>query len=134
MNNQTCHICQKTIGNAYSLKLVKEGEQFHTCSYDCNMRMNDEFGEGFWKFVINKSDFINPCTTNSSNTNPFIVNDNVYTSKFDYDQYDFENMDPKLIMDSERYESLYKIYLENKRIDEILDVSESSSADYSDDY
>jgi len=99
------------------------------------MRMNDEFGEDFWHFVINKSDFIKPYAANASaNACPFIVNDNVYTSKFDYDHYDFENMDPKLIMDSERYESLYKIYLENKRIDEILDVSDSSSADYSDDY
>ena len=125
-----CHVCQKNIGNTYSLKLVKAGDHY-TCSYDCNMRMHDKFGEDFWHFVINKSDFINPINNTS---NPFIVNDNIYTSKFDYDKYDFENMDPKLIMDSERYESLYKIYLENKRIDEILDVSENSSSDYSDDY
>ena len=41
----------------------------------------------------------------------------------------------ELLMDGERYERMYKIYLENKKIDEILDASESdSNSDYSDDY
>ena len=127
----SCVICDKCLGNTYSLKLKKEGKYFHTCSYTCNMKMAENFDEDFWKHVINKSDFINL----KSNGNPFKENDTEKTTNT-ISVIDFENMDENsdLMLDRERYERLYKIYLENKMIDEILDGNSETSSNYSDDY
>ena len=125
-----CVICKKCLGTTYSLKLKKENEYFHTCSYNCNMKMEDNFDKDFWTHVINKSDFINPNTKE----NPFkeIIKENSEIIPV----INFENMDENsdLMLDGERYERLYKIYLENKRIDEILDEISDTSSNYSDDY
>ena len=129
-----CFICNNCLGNTYSLKLKdskKDNNYIHTCSYECNMKMSEEYEGDFWKGVQNKSDFINPFNTG----NPFIYKEKVIKDNYEY--YDFENMDEnsELMMDGERYERMYKIYLENKKIDEILDASDSDSySDYSDDY
>ena len=46
--------------------------------------------------------------------------------------YDFENIDDnEIIMDGEKYERQYKIYLENKAIDEIFDNNSDVSSEYS---
>ena len=127
-----CFICNNILENTYSLKAKHEGNIVYTCSYKCNMKMCEEIGEDFWKNVKNKGDFINPICVG----NPFIYKENVNNNN-NYEYYDFENMDEnsELLMDGERYERMYKIYLENKKIDEILDASESdSNSDYSDDY
>lgn len=127
-----CFICNNFLGNTYSVKAQNEGKIVYTCSYKCNMEMSEEIGEDFWKNVKNKGDFINPLNSG----NPFIYTEKVNNNN-NYEFYDFENMDENsdLLMDGERYERLYKIYLENKNIDEILDASESdSNSDYSDDY
>ena len=128
-----CFICNNSLVNTYSLKVKNEDNIVYTCSYNCNMKMNEEIGEDFWKNVKNKGDFINPICVG----NPFIYKENVNNNNNNYEYYDFENMDEnsELLMDGERYERMYKIYLENKKIDEILDASESdSNSDYSDDY
>lgn len=127
-----CFICNNSLVNTYSLKVKKEDNIVYTCSYNCNMKMNEEMGEDFWNNVKNKCDFINPIYSG----NPFIYKEKVNNNN-NYEYYDFENMDEnsELLMDGERYERMYKIYLENKKIDEILDASESdSNSDYSDDY
>ena len=126
-----CFICNNLLGNTYSLKVKNENKIVHTCSYECNMKMSEEYDGDFWKNVMNKGDFINP----NNSGNPFIYKEKVIKNNYEY--YDFENMDENsdLMMDGERYERLYKIYLENKHIDEILDASDSdSNSDYSDDY
>ena len=126
----SCVICGKCTEGKYSLKLKKEENYFHSCSYNCNMKMKENFDDDFWKYVVNKSDFINP----SYNDNPFkkIVKEiNNIISVFDFENID-ENSD--IMLDGERYERLYKIYLENKRIDEILDENSETSSNYSDDY
>ena len=132
-----CFICNNFLGNTYSLKVNKsnkgnkDDEYVHTCSYKCNMEMTEKYEGDFWKDVKNKSDFINPFNSG----NPFIHKEKVIKNNYEF--YDFENMDENsdLMMDGERYERLYKIYLENKHIDEILDASDSdSNSDYSDDY
>ena len=126
-----CFICNNSLEKTYSLKAKHEDNIVYTCSYKCNMKMCEEIGEEFWKNVKNKGDFINPICVG----NPFIYKEKVKGNNYEY--YDFENMDEnsELLMDGERYERMYKIYLENKKIDEILDASESDScSDYSDDY
>ena len=126
-----CFICNNSLENTYSLKAKHDKNIVYTCSYKCNMKMSEEIGDDFWKNVKNKGDFINPICVG----NPFIYREKVKENNYEY--YDFENMDEnsELFMDGERYERMYKIYLENKKIDEILDASESDScSDYSDDY
>ena len=126
----SCVICEKCLGKTFSLRLKKDNEYFHTCSYACNMKMEKEFDKEFWTYVINKSDFVNPLVKG----NPFkeIIKENSeIISSIDFENID-ENSD--LMMDRERYERLYKIYLENKRIDEILDEKSETSSNYSDDY
>ena len=127
----SCVICEKCLGKTYSLKLKKDNEYFHTCSYSCNMKMKYNFDKDFWKYVINKSDFINL----KSKDNPFKENNKEKLNN-NISVIDFENMDENsdLMLDGERYERLYKIYLENKRIDEILDENSETSSNYSDDY
>lgn len=120
-----CVICKKPLGNTYSLKLNKEDKPFYTCSYDCNCKMKTDFDEDYWKYVVNKTDFINPCIGGKNKDN--------YEN---FKEIDFENLDENsdLLMDGERYNRLYKIYLENKRIDEIMDDISDTSSNYSDDY
>ena len=54
----TCFVCEKNLGNTYSLRLKKEGNYFHTCSYNCNCKMEDKMGDDYWLYVVNKTDFI----------------------------------------------------------------------------
>ena len=53
-----------------------------------------------------------------------------------YEEFTFTEHETDIILDPERYESQYEIYLENKRIDEILDDYSDKSSNYSeeDDY
>ena len=125
-----CFVCEKSIGNTYSLRLKKEDNYFHSCSYDCNTKMEEKFGDNFWEHTINKSDFIIP---SGEFKNPFV---NISKAKeIDrnlFGTYDFENMDEnEIIMDSEKYERQYKIYLENKAIDEIFENNSDTSSEYS---
>ena len=39
MNFNTCCVCEKNLGNTYSLKIVKEYKTSHTCSYNCNQKV-----------------------------------------------------------------------------------------------
>ena len=125
-----CFICEKCLKNTYSLKIKKDGHYFHTCSYNCNLEMNEKFGSDFWENTINKTDYIIPGVEPK---NPFV---NIHKEK-DFDRnlfgtYDFENMDEnEIIMDGEKYERQYKIYLENKAIDEIFDNNSDVSSEYS---
>ena len=127
----TCVICKKCLGKTYSLKLKKDDDYFHTCSYACNMKIEEMFDKDFWKYVTNKSDFINP----KMKGNPF-KDINTEKSNNIIELIDFENLDEnsEIMMDGERYERLYNIYLENKMIDEILDETSETSSNYSDDY
>ena len=120
-----CFVCENCLGNTFSLCLKKDNKKYYTCSYDCNMEMKEEFGEDYWDYVINKTDFITPLS--SPFINPFIIkeNQNINKSIFDSHLYDFT--DDEQFIDIERYESQYEIYLENKRIDEIFDESDNSS-------
>ena len=116
------------MGNTYSIKFKKDNKYYYTCTYECNLKMADKFGKDFWENVINKTDFITPYSKIPF-SNPFIKNKNtnkkVDKELFDTNLYDFDNEDQ--IVDIERYESQYKIYMENKKIDEIFDKSDNSS-------
>jgi hypothetical protein len=126
----SCVICENCLGKTFSLILKKDNEYFHTCSYTCNMKMAENFDKDFWTYVINKSDFINPLVKGNPFKEIIKKNSEIIPS------IDFENMDENsdLMLDGERYERLYKIYLENKRVDEILDEKSETSSNYSDDY
>ena len=55
----------------------------------------------------------------------------------DIDIYDFRNKDydNDMVLDGDRYDRMYEIYLENKRIDEIMEEgSNDDISDISDDY
>lgn len=124
-----CFVCEKSLGNTYSLKLKKDGNCFHTCSYNCNMMMHEKFGSDFWEHTVNKTDFISP---GFDKNNPFvIVSKEKNNDKNIFRLYDFENIDENEIMDGERYERQYKIYLENKAIDEIFENVSDVSSEYS---
>ena len=120
-----CFVCENCLGNTFSLFLKKDNKKYHTCSYDCNMEMKDEFGEDYWDYVINKTDFITPLSCPF--INPFIIKENQKMNKsiFDSNLYDFT--EDEQFINPERYESQYEIYLENKRIDQIFDESDNSS-------
>tara|TARA_Y100000389_G_scaffold84800_1_gene81524 strand:- start:1628 stop:1912 length:285 start_codon:yes stop_codon:yes gene_type:complete len=94
------------------------------------MKMAENFDKDFWTYVINKSDFVNPLVKGNPFKEIIKKNSEIIPS------IDFENMDENsdLMLDGERYERLYKIYLENKRVDEILDEKSETSSNYSDDY
>ena len=51
---------------------------FHTCSYNCNCKVEEKLGEDYWFYVTNKTDFIKP---------------NVIEKVEDIDIYDFRNKD-----------------------------------------
>ena len=57
-----CFVCEKNLGKTYSIKIKKDNNYFHTCSYECNTKMKNKFGEDFWEHTINKTDFIVPVT------------------------------------------------------------------------
>lgn len=117
-----CIVCEKNLGNTYSLRIKKEGNYFHTCSYNCNCNVEEKMGNDYWMYVVNKTDFIKP------NIKEVIKEVDVY-------DFDNENFDMDNIMDADRYDRMYEIYLENKRIDTIMDDSVSdTSSNYSDDY
>ena len=121
MNINTCCVCEKRMRDTYSLKIVKESKPFYTCSYNCNQNVCRIVGEDYWDYVKNKSDFIKPV---------------VDKPKMNYEEFTFTEHETDIILDPERYESQYEIYLENKRIDEILDDYSDKSSNYSeeDDY
>ena len=125
-----CFVCGNCHGNTYSLKIKKDDKYFHTCSYNCNTKMEEKFGEDFWDHTINKTDFIIPGVEAK---NPFVnIHKEKEINKNLFGTYDFDNMDEnEIIMDGEKYERQYKIYLENKAIDEIFDNVSDSSSDYS---
>ena len=117
-----CIICEKNLGNTYSLKIKKDNTYFHTCSYNCNCKVEEKLGDDYWFYVTNKTDFIKP---------------NVIEKVEDIDIYDFRNKDydNDMILDGDRYDRMYEIYLENKRIDEIMEEgSNDDMSDISDDY
>ena len=130
-----CFICENCLGNTFSLYINKDDKKYHTCSYNCNLKVEEKLGEDYWEFVVNKSDFINPFNKNPF-SNPFIIDFNVKKddkSIFDTNLFDFN--DDEQFIDPERYESQYEIYLENKRIDEIFNESDNSSnISYDSDY
>ena len=64
-----CFVCGKCLGNTYSLKIKKDDNYVHTCSYICNTKMEEKFGEDFWEYTINKTDFIVPGVESK---NPFV--------------------------------------------------------------
>ena len=119
MNFNTCCVCEKNLGNTYSLKIIKESKTSHTCSYNCNQRVCEIIGEDYWKYVMNKTDFIHP-----------VMNVN---KKELYKEYTFSEHETDIILDPARYENQYEIYLENKRIDEIMDNYSDKSSNYSED-
>ena len=125
-----CFVCENCIKNTYSLKIKKDDIYFHTCSYNCNTKMEEKFGEDFWEHTVNKTDFIIPGVESK---NPFVnIHKEKKINKNLFGTYDFDNMDEnEIIMDGEKYERQYKIYLENKAIDEIFDNVSDSSSDYS---
>ena len=53
-----CIICEKNLGNTYSLKIKKDNTYFHTCSYNCNCKVEEKLGDDYWFYVTNKTDFI----------------------------------------------------------------------------
>ena len=125
-----CFVCEKCLGNSYSLKIKKDNNYFHTCSYSCNLEMKEKFGEDFWEHTLNKTDFIVP---GSKNKNPFVnISKEKEIDRNLFGTYDFENMDENdIIMDGDKYERQYKLYLENKAIDEIFENSSDVSSEYS---
>ena len=117
-----CIICEKNLGNTYSIRIKKEGNYFHTCSHNCNCKMEDKMGDDYWLYVVNKTDFIKP------NIKENIIDENIY-------DFENENINYDEILDGDRYDRMYEIYIENKRIDDILDNMSDNSSDYSaDDY
>ena len=120
-----CFVCENCLGNTFSLCLKKDGKKYHTCSYDCNIEMKDEFGEDYWEYVINKTDFITPLS--GPFTNPFIIKENQKINKSIFDSNLYNFTEDEQFINPERYESQYEIYLENKRIDQIFDESDNSS-------
>ena len=122
MNNNTCCVCQKMMGNTYSLCIIKDDEKIHTCSYDCNLNVSNVVGEDYWDYVMNKTDFIQP----------FVKP----VKKIIKQEFNFTEHENDVILDRESYENQYEIYLENKRIDEIMDNYSEKSSNYSeeDDY
>ena len=68
---------------------------------------------------MNKSDFIMP-TMN-------------YKKKKISKEFNFDEHETEIIQDPERYNNQYEIYLENKRIDEIMDDYSDKSSSYSED-
>ena len=126
-----CFVCKNNLGNTYSLRLKKDNNYFHTCSYNCNMKMKDTFDKDYWDFVVNKSDFINPNVSSFKNS---LINyekvDEIKENPFNV--YDFENIDENtIIYDYERFERQYKLYIENKEIDELFEGSSDNSSEYS---
>tara|TARA_B100001057_G_C22255273_1_gene721101 strand:- start:298 stop:588 length:291 start_codon:yes stop_codon:yes gene_type:complete len=92
--------------------------------------MKEKFGEDFWEHTLNKTDFIVP---GSKNKNPFVnISKEKEIDRNLFGTYDFENMDEnEIIMDSDKYERQYKLYLENKAIDEIFENGSDISSEYS---
>jgi hypothetical protein len=133
-----CFICEKSLKKpyaekSYSVKLKKEGCVSYSCSYNCNKKLHEKYGNDFWEYVINKGDFVNPFK--NENNNPFIniekeVDVDYFKNIYDFNNEKCENND--IILNMDRYNAQYDIYLENKRIDEILDYS-SSDYDSGDD-
>ena len=78
-------------------------------------------GDDYWLYVVNKTDFIKP------NIKENIIDENIY-------DFENENINFDKILDGDRYDRMYEIYIENKRIDAILDDMSDNSSDYSDDY
>ena len=125
-----CFVCGKCLGNTYSLKIKKDDNYVHTCSYICNTKMEEKFGEDFWEYTINKTDFIVP-GVESKNSFVNISKEKVIDRNL-FGTYDFENIDEnEIIMDGEKYERQYRLYLENKVLDEIFDNSSDASSEYS---
>jgi len=125
-----CFVCEKCLGNTYSLKIKKGDNYFHTCSYGCNLKMEEKYGEDFWEHTLNKTDFIVP---GSKNKNPFVnISKEKEIDRNLFGTYDFENMDEnEIIMDGDKYERQYRLYLENKAIDEIFENGSDVSSEYS---
>ena len=125
-----CFVCEKCLGNTYSLKIKKDDNYFHTCSYGCNLKMEEKYGEDFWEHTLNKTDFIVP---GSKNKNPFVnISKEKEIDRNLFGTYDFENMDEnEIIMDGDKYERQYRLYLENKAIDEIFENGSDVSSEYS---
>ena len=119
MNINTCCVCDNKMSNTYSLKINKDDNTYHTCGYNCNQNVCKIIGEDYWKYVVNKSDFIIPSMN--------------YKKKEFSKEFNFDEHETEIIQDPERYNNQYEIYLENKRIDEIMDNYSDKSSSYSED-
>ena len=118
MDNKQCCVCEKNLGNTYSLRILQDNQLSYTCSYKCNQKVCEFKGKDYWKYVINKTDFIHPVIDKKQENNK---------------EYTFTEHETDIISDPERYENLYEIYLENKKIDEIMDNYSDKTSNYSED-